>query len=274
MTDILVFGKGYIGSTTASFFNCPVMEDHIVTMEDIQDKIDEYKPKIIIDSIGHLSKTTDDCEKDKTATLRDFVHIPLLLAEAALRNDIKLVHISNGAIYKYSDKNTVPIPEDALPDFHETLYARAKIYIEAALNSLSEAANILTVRVLHPLSYVPHPRNILTRLLKYRKVTSSPVSITYMPDFLMALKFLLKVDAEGVYNVVNYGGLKYPELLEEYRKFDIHYNYAIMDPVELMLIRTHPVLATDKLEETGFPVRDIHDVLRECCDQYWENVKK
>lgn len=274
MPDILVFGMGYVGATVASYLDCPALEDHIVTYEDIQAQIDTHKPKVIIDSIGHISRNTDDCETNKTAALRDFTLIPLLLAEAAIRNGLKLVHISNGAIFKYGDKDNAPISEETYPDFFDTFYARSKIYTEAALNAIAEAANILQVRILHPLSYVPHPRNLLTRLLSYPKITDTPVSVTYMPDFLLALKHLIKADAEGVYNIVNFGELKYSELLEEYRKLDLTYSYAIMAPAELKAIRTHPILSTDKLEESGFPVRDIHDVLKECCEQYWANVKK
>ena len=271
MSNILVFGRGYIGSTIGAYFECPIMEEHITTYDDIQELIDTHKPKVVIGSFGHISKNIDDCEIDKTGTLRDLMLLPTLLAEAAARNNLKMVHISNGSIYNSSKD---PISENEAPNFFDSFYSRAKIYTESILNSLSEITNILQVRIMHPLSYVPHPRNLLTRLLLYQKITAIPVSVTYMPDFLPALKHLIKMDAEGIYNVVNYGGLKYPELLEEYRKFDINYNYAVMDPTELKTIRTHPVLSTDKLEESGFPVRDIHDILHECCEQYWKHINK
>ena len=39
-----------------------------------------------------------------------------------------------------------------------------------------------------------------------------------MPDFAKAVKHLINVEAKGIYNVVNKGGLRYPELLDVYKK--------------------------------------------------------
>ena len=273
MSDILVFGKGWIGSRVSSFLDCSSTGRKISTYEDIQEEIDLYKPKAIINCIGHFGKNVDDCEIDKTKTLISHSLVPILLAEAAIRNGLKLVHISSGCVYNYDYKLNRPIPEDKPVDFFDLYYSRSKIYSEAALSAIGEAANILQLRIRMPLDYIPHRRNLLDKLVSFGSVLDIPNSVTYIPDFLAALKHLLKLDAEGIFNVVNYGGLRYREILEEYKKYDPTFGYAITDLNSLKIVRTNLILSTDKLEETGFNVPDIHDRLEECLSK-WVPEKK
>jgi nucleoside-diphosphate-sugar epimerase len=162
----------------------------------------------------------------------------------------------------------MPIEETEGPNFFDLFYSRTKIYTEAALSSIKSSGNILQLRILLPLDFKPHPRNLLDKLIGFKNVIDIPNSITYIPDFLDAMKYLIKNDAEGIYNVVNYGGLRFRTLLEEYRKYVPTHNYAITEPRELKLIRNNLILSTDKLEESGFPVRDINDVIPECVEKY------
>ena len=274
MENILIFGAGFLGNRISGALECPVYAPKINTIEDAQKAIDFYKPKVIINCIGSYGKNVDDCEKDKTKSMIAFTLAPLLLAESAIRNGIKLVHISSGCLYKYDYAQNVPIPEDQPPDFFSLYYSRLKIYAEAALYSLGDAANILQLRIRMPLDYIPHPRNLLTKLTSYNSVLDIPNSVTYIPDMIQALKHLLSVGAEGVFNVVNYGGLRYRELLEEYRKYNRNFSYSIMELSELKSVRTNLILSTDKLEASGYTIRDIHECLPECVEQYVKLEKK
>ena len=95
--------------------------------------------KILITGITGQGNV-DGCELEKDMTLFANTYMPIILAEVALRNNMKLVHISSGCIYHYD-------------------YARDK-----------------------------------------------PLRETQIPDFIKALKHLIRVDARGIYNVVNKGG--------------------------------------------------------------------
>jgi dTDP-4-dehydrorhamnose reductase len=271
--DILVFGRGWIGSRISEYLSCDSSDKRIATYEDIQEEIDRYKPKALINCIGSFGRNVDDCEINKTKTLTAHTVVPLLLAEACLRNNLKLVHISSGCMFNYTYGKDSPISEDRTPDFHNLYYSRTKEYTEAALNALGDSVNILIVRPRMPLDCVPHPRNLLDKLVNFRTVIDLPNSVTYVPDFLAAIKHLLKIDATGIYNTVNYGGLKFQEILEEYRKYYPNHQYAITSQSELKMIRTNLILSTDKLEESGFEVRDIHDILYECVDE-WVRMRK
>lgn len=267
--DILILGKGFIGTRIYENLDCSITSKHIYSYKDAESIYSEFSPRVIINCIGTTGKNNvDDCEKNIDRTLSSNTFIPLILAELAIRKNIKLVHISSGCIYHYNYKNQKPLSEIDLPDFFELFYSRTKIYSERALEILSKKFNILILRIRIPLDNKPHPKNILDKLIKYQKVIDASNSVTYLPDFIKALKYLIEIDAKGIYNVVNKGVLRYPELLDIYKKYVPDFKYQVIDFKKLNLVRTNLILSTEKLEKTGFKIRDIHEVLEECVRGY------
>lgn len=265
---ILILGKGFIGEKLQETLNCKILAGRILSFKDAQDIVKKHKPKIIINCIGHIGRNVDDCEKDLDKTLIANTFVPIMLSEVAIRNKIKLIHISSGCIYKFDYRKDKPIKEENLPDFFDLFYSRSKIYAERALEVLCHKFNFLIVKPRVPLDNRPHLRNLLTKLINYKKVIDIPNSITYIPDFINALKHLIKINARGIYNVVNKGTLRYPELLDIYKRYVPEFEYEIIDYKELNLTRTNIILSTQKLERTGFKIRDIHEVLKECVKSY------
>lgn len=266
---ILIFGKGFIGERLLEALNCNISESRINSLVDAEREIARYKPGIIINCIGHTGeRNIDDCELDKDKSLSSNVFVPIILAEVAVRNRIKLVHISSGCIYHYNYRKDKPIKEDRIPDFFDLYYSRTKMYAERALEILSPKFGVLILRLRVPLDNRPHPKNILTKLINYKTIIDLPNSITYIPDFIQALKHLIKIDAQGIYNVVNRGALRYPELLDVYRKFVPGFSYKVVDFKELNMVRTNLILSTRKLEKSGFKIRNIKEVLEECVKNY------
>lgn len=266
---ILIFGKGFIGSLIQEQFNCAVSQRRIVRLKDAELEIKKYKPRIIINCIGHSGKKNiDECELDKDKTLSANVFVPLMLAEVAIRNKIKLIHISSGCIYHFDYASQKPIEEYLVPDYFDLFYSRTKIYTERALEAFSHRFNILIVRLRIPLDDQPNPKNILTKLIKYKKIIDIPNSVTYIPDFIKALRHLIKIDARGIFNLTNPGGLRYPQLLDVYKKYFPDFKYRIISYKELNLARTNLLLSNKKLERTGFKMRNIRKVLEECVMNY------
>lgn len=268
-SKILMFGKGFIGERLKEIFKCNISERKIYSLADAEEEIRKYNPKILINCIGHTGKNNvDDCELDKDKTLFSNSFVPIILAEVSLRYKLKLVQISSGCIYHFDYFNDRPIDEKEAPQFFDLFYSRTKIYAERALEVLSDRFDILIIRIRIPLDNRPHPRNILTKLIKYRKVINIPNSVTYIPDFIKALKHLIRINARGVYNVVNKGGLRYPVILDIYKKYIPDFHYEIIDYEKLKLVRTNLILSVKKLESTGLKVRGIKEVLKECVGNY------
>ncbi len=265
----MVLGKGFIGSRLREALDCRVSGRKITSLASAEKEILRHKPKVLINCIGATGKrNVDDCELAKDDVLFANTYLPIILAEVALRNNIKLVHISSGCIYHYDQTKDRPISEEKIPDYFDLYYSRTKIYAESSLGALAKKYNVLICRIRIPLDYRSHPRNILNKLITYKRVINLPNSLTYIPDFLAALKHLVKIDARGIYNIVNKGGLRYPELLDAYKKYDPDFKYSVIAYKKLKLNRTNLILSVKKLEKTGFKVRDIHNVLEECLSQY------
>ena len=262
---ILILGKGFIGERLQRELDCSINGSMINCYSDAEKIIKKYSPKIIINCIGITGKrNVDDCELEKDATLFANSFVPVILAEVALRNNIKLVHISSGCIFNYDYKKDKPIKEESENYFFKLFYSRSKIYSERALEVLARDYNILILRIRIPLLNAVHSKNVLDKLIKYGQVIDVANSVTYIPDFIKAVKHLIKINACGTFNVVNKGGLRYINLMHVYQKYNPFFKFKVIPLKNLKLTRTNLILSTAKLEKTGFKVRNINSVLDEC----------
>jgi len=266
---ILILGNGYIAGRLRQQWGCTVYAKRILSYQDVLLAYKKHQPTVIINCIGVTgARNVDDCELDIDKCLLANTMIPIWLGELAFRNPVKLVHISSGCIYHYDYSKKKLLTERDVPDYYNLFYSRSKIYAEEVLDPLAEHSNILIVRVRIPLDNYPNPKNILNKLIKYKTIIDLPNSVTYIPDFIKALEHLLKINAKGIFNVTNRGGLRYPDLMDVYKKYVPDFEYKIITLKKLKLDRTNLVLSVSKLEKTGFAVRNIKDVLKECVEQY------
>ncbi|MFA5356517.1 MAG: sugar nucleotide-binding protein [Candidatus Omnitrophota bacterium] len=265
---ILILGTGFIGQRLQGELKCDISNKKIYSYRDAEQLIRKFRPDILINCIGYIGRNVDDCELNKDKALLANTFVPIILAEAALRHGIKLIHIGSGCIYHFNYRKARPIRESDPPDFFELYYSRTKIYAERSLEALSAKHNILVLRIRIPLDNRPHPRNILTKLTGYKNIIDLPNSITYIPDFIKALRHLIRIDARGIFNLVNKGGGSYPELLNIYKKYVPDFKYKVINYNKLNLTRTNLIMSTRKLKDSGFKVRGIREVMEECVKEY------
>ena len=266
---VLILGNGYIAEKLHQHWGAPIYKGRILSYQDAVQMFRKHSPRVLVNCIGHTgSRNVDDCEIDPDKTLMANTMVPIWLGELAFREPVKLVHVSSGCTFHYDYSRQKPIKEEDVPDYYNLFYSRTKIYAEGVLDALSGRCNVLIVRIRIPLDNVPHPRNILNKLIKYKQVIDIPNSVTYIPDFIKALDHLLKINARGIFNLSNKGGLRYPDLLDVYKKYDPSFKYTILPMKDFKLERTNLIMSVCKLEKTGFKVRKIQDVLEECVEQY------
>ena len=275
--DVLVLGAGgYIGSRICEETGFDGSTDRIGSIKDVERILGQHRPSVVINCIaktGSGAKGVDGCEEDRDGTLVANSFVPIILAEAAIRFGFRLVHISTGYVYE-APSDGQPLREDISPSFFDIFYSRTKIYSEGALAACSKKYPILILRPNIVLDDCANPRNLLDKLIKSRRVVEGSHSITYLPDFVDAMEHLIKIEAGGIYNVVNKGGLQYPELLDAYKGYDPSFDYEVISPDALGRRRPSALLSTEKLEKTGFKVREIHSVLDECLKGYINDVRK
>jgi 3,5-epimerase/4-reductase len=267
--NVLILGKGYVGQRLQEAWGCALSDRMILSYQDLVDEVKKHKAKIVINCIGYVgARNVDDCEKDIDATITANALIPVWFGELAFREGVKVVHISSGCIYNYDYASQPPIEETLTPDYYTLFYSRTKIYAEAVLEPLSQRCNILITRIRVPLDDKPSPRNLIDKLIKYKKVIDVPNSVTYLPDFFKALEHLIRIDARGIYNIAAKGPLVYPKLMDLYKKYCPPFEYEVLPLKDLGLNRTNLVMSVSKLEKTGFKVRTIEEIINECMQNY------
>ena len=250
-------------------WGCALSDRRISSYQDMADEVKKHKARIVINCIGHVGgRNVDGCEDDIDKTLMANTVVPVWLGELAFRESVKVVHISSGCIYNYDYASQPPIEETLTPDYYTLFYSRTKIYAEAVLEPLSRRSNILIARIRVPLDDRPNPRNLLDKLIRYKKVIDVPNSVTYLPDFFKALEHLIDIDARGIYNIAAKGPLVYPRMMDLYKKYCPSFQYEVLPLKDLGLNRTNLVLSVNKLEKTGFKVRTIEEILDVCVKNY------
>ncbi|PIS08256.1 hypothetical protein COT76_02425 [Candidatus Berkelbacteria bacterium CG10_big_fil_rev_8_21_14_0_10_33_10] len=284
---MLVFGAGYIGRKIAEFLVCPLMRGKIYTYQDIEDQIKNIQEsgypntQIIINAVGYVGENSvDDCEQNQEKTYFSNVTVPTLLADYCLKHKIYFVHIGSGCLYHYNYEIDMPVSEEKEPDFFDLTYVRSKIAIEKILANRiqADAQRILVCRIRIPLDYQPHPRNLLDKVLRYDRIIDARNSITYLPDFLKILKILIAQEVRGIVNLVNAGGLYYPDLLTYYNflakknKMPEH-DFEVIDYRDLEKPRTNLLMSVDKLRSIGIMPDNIKDVYVDCVTRYISNLK-
>jgi dTDP-4-dehydrorhamnose reductase len=252
-----------------------MFSDRILTSIPINQAITEFQPTIIINAIGKVGKPNVDwCEDHREETFQSNVMVPIMLREACKKREIFWVHISSGCVY-YSHHENQVYSEDNEPNFYGSFYGRTKINIERILKEFG----VLQLRPRMPFDEYPHPRNLITKLVNYKRVIDVPNSITHVHDFLRIMEVLMVKRETGIWNVVNKNPITHPEILEMYQEIvDKDFQYEVVDldkfNSEVKARRSNCVLSVEKLEKYGIPIPEVHDVMEECLKRYEVNAQK
>jgi len=120
---------------------------------------------------------------------------------------------------------------------------------------------------------VPHYKNLITKLLKYRKIIDIPNSITSMPYFIKALKHLTERKRKGTYNVVCSNPITHLDIVKIYESLTgtAHaFEIITLDELDTMVVakRSNCILSTKKLEAEGVTVPTAEDAVSECVKEY------
>lgn len=272
----LILGAGYLGSRFNSFLEDSVLSTaRITSATQAIEEITKHNPEIVINCIGRTgSPNIDWCEEHKMETTESNVLVPGYLLQACQILKKRMVHIGSGDIYQ-GNKGGEGFSEEDEPNFMDNHYARTKISAEKLLK---EFPNVLQVRIKMPIDNIPHSKNLLSRLIVYKKIILAENSVTVVSDLLNITKELIERNSNGIFNVVNNGAITHDDILKIYQEItNKKMNYQIISPSELDSIskvrRTNSVLSIKKLESHGIQVPDVKTAVRGCLMQYQKNIE-
>ena len=135
---------------------------------------------------------------------------------------------------------------------------------------------MLILRLRLPIDETNGQRNLINKLLKYKKIIDVQNSITVFPDMLLPLKQLIEKRVTGIINFVNKGVIKHRELLSLFEQITGKERwYEFINEAELRKMtkadRSNCVLSTKKIEELGINLTEVKEALKETFDQYKTN---
>lgn len=274
-TKLLVVGNGWLGNKLKTYLDCRLAPDLISGADEIEKIIETNRPETIINAIGITgSPNIDWCESHQAETYFGNIKIPVLLAEACKNHGLRLIHLSSGCIYQGAPTGR-EIPgwtEEDQPNFEGSYYSFTKAEAERQLTGYN---NILITRIRMPLDQEPSPRNLLTKLLSYRKIINLPNSLTVVDDYLAAIKKLIDQNHLGIFNCVNQGAIKHQELLAIYEEESgIQLNKEYVSELDNVAApRSNCILSTDKMARLGLALPEVFASARKQIREYVKNEK-
>jgi dTDP-4-dehydrorhamnose reductase len=272
--NILILGNGYLANRVKEENGWEICADKINGYDDLENIFKKHKPEVIVCAIGFTGRpNTDNCEQNIEKTISSNTFIPVYLAELSFRHpEVHIISIASGCIFNDSDK---AYTEEDIGNYEGLFYSRSKIYAEEILKypvRLGRKISICRIRI--PIDYIPSPRNVLDKLINYKTILDIPNSITYVPTLCRGLDFIVKHNVYGVINLVNEGTIRYPKLLDEYKKYVPDFQYKITDLKTIGVKRTNLELVPSvKLKKLGFKNENINDLIPIIVKKYMEEMK-
>ncbi|MEK7519892.1 MAG: sugar nucleotide-binding protein [Patescibacteria group bacterium] len=279
-TKIYILGaSGFLGQNAVRHFaECG---HHVFTERvDITDlpaltkTFQKVRPDAVLNFAGARTEPNIDwCEDHKEETVRVNVTGAINAVTAALAAGAYPIQISSGCIY--SGGPETPFTEEDEPNFYGSFYSRMRIVLQKAIAELP----VLCVRIRMPLSSVPHPRNLINKMISYTKVISVPNSVTLIEDLFPAMERLIALKPTGILNLTNDGYSEHKDILETYKKVvDLRHTYELISIAELerdlvKAKRSNCVLSTEKAKRLGISMPALTEKrLGAIMEQYKHNL--
>lgn len=284
---LLILGhNGWIGKKFKKYLNTIPEKIDIITCNtrihdnNFENIIIDLKPTHIISFIGRTSgkigkyiyNNIDFLEQPTTFNInvKDNLYVPVLLGLICKKHQIHFTNITTGCIYTQNDF-TYSFKEDDLPNFTGSNYSIIKGYTDQLLRFFNNIH--LNFRIRLPITDLNEPKNLITKLSKYKKILSIPNSMTILNDIFPIIYDMSKKNMSGTYNLTNPGLITHNEILELYKKFvDPNFkweNYTEEEQNKLLSAkRCNNYLCTKKIQTLYPDLKNIKDSLKNIMNQY------
>lgn len=277
MFNILILGKGFVGSSLFNYlnnFNSLITfvnkEALDYTNECVLNNFLNYKKfDFLVNCSGYTgSPNVDACESDKENCYKYNVTVPTVLAKCCEVNKVKFINVSSGCIYSGYEKN---YEESDTPNFGifnpaSSFYSKTKHICETILNNF----NAITLRIRMPLSCDNNPKNLISKILKYENLISLENSATHLDDLNRFIFYLLNhkdiKTLTGPLNVVNPGSISCKKIADIISSLtDNHPSWRFVDISDLSIKaqRSNCILSDNMIQSLNLGLRPIDSILKD-----------
>lgn len=247
-----------------------------VNYDSISEIVNRYQPDTIINCIGKTGKPNVDwCETHQFETVEANLTFPTLLADICYKQGVHLVHIGSGCINYGGSPRSIGILyepgwRESDPSNPKSFYSKVKYASDLALSGYD---NVTIFRIRMPISPIPNPRNLITKLLGYKKIIQEPNSMTFTVDVLNACKWAIDNKKTGIYNLAHEQPLTAYNIVKEYSKHNPSHQFESLSLSGLNSLtaatRSNCILDCSKIKNDGFVFSDL--TIESCVRQYFNN---
>jgi len=273
-------GSGYIGNAYKryferrgiSFLSLSRSEVDYTNLATLTAALRADKPEFLINAAGYTGKpNVDACEIHKAECLAGNAVLPGIIAQACEAANVPWGHVSSGCIYTGSRPDGSGFTEEDSPNFsfrqnNCSFYSGSKALGEEVLAGYP---NVYVWRVRIPFDHFEHPRNYLTKLMRYSRLLDATNSISELQEFVDAsLRCWEKRVPYGIYNMTNPGAVTTREVVDLIKKSDVcdrEFTFFTSED-EFMRVaaktpRSNCVMNSDKLLHAGIRLTEVHEVI-------------
>jgi dTDP-4-dehydrorhamnose reductase len=276
----LLGGTGYVGGAYQALFRLKGVPYRSLSRADV-DYTDaatlrglllREKPDFLINAAGYTGKpNVDACELHKADCLLGNAVLPGVVADACEAAGVPWGHVSSGCIYSGDGPGGRGFTELDTPNFtfrtnNCSFYSGTKGLGEEVL---AGRPSLFVWRLRIPFDSVDHPRNYLTKLMRYQRLLEATNSISQIEEFAAAtLECWARRIPFGTYNVTNPGSISTHEVVELIRgsgvstkSFSFFSSEEEFMRIAAKTPRSNCVLDSSKLEKAGIRLTPVHEAV-------------
>lgn len=287
MKQILLLGKGYIGTRLKAFFDANGIgvdafkkseldyTSPLVLQKFLSERIDRYE--VVINCSGYTGvPNVDACEKNKQDCWFWNVIVPRNVVLSSNMFSIPTIQVSSGCIYSGYEKifTENDEPNFGLYNDGSSFYSKSKHACETIFQNCY--GYILRIRM--PFEGSISGKNYLNKIYKYKNLISyknSLTSITDLNNFIFRFLFLYKQIPAGPINVVNEGALDAKEIIEIMKKNNVvNPNWEFVDLSKLQIVaqRSNCILSTEKIKSYNLELPSAVSSVERDVEEFSRNV--
>lgn len=244
----LIYGsQGWIWSSVRDYLTKNHPEVELIEPRSRADDIDgvkkdlaEFKPDRVLSFIGRTSgpgcNSIDYLEGPGklVENVRDNLFSPVVLMALCQQQGVHFTYLGTGCIFSYEKPDDPAFTVDSRPNFTGSSYSTVKGFTDQ-LSLLFP--NTLNVRIRMPISSSDHPRNFISKIIRYPKICNALNSMTVLEDAIPVLIGEVMKGTTGTVNLVNPGPIDHVTILEMYKKYvDPNHSYTLMTEAEQDII--------------------------------------
>jgi len=242
----------------------------ITDQRQVLDVVSRSRADVVINAVAKTN--LEWCQDNKNECYNVNTQGVLNVLNACAENRKKLVHISSGCLFDGNERITT----EQSPASPAVWYTWTKLWADQIIENYGYE-NYLILRPRQLVSSKSHPANLLTKFLSMNKINAidDDNSITCIEDFGKMIDHLIEIDSVGIYNCAN-SGVVSPYWIAKTLQGTIakHLEVSRIDYKDFLKTlknkRVNTILATDKLESSGYVNRSAKDAIMWCISNYAE----